>query len=834
MKKAFYLISLILSVLTVNSCVQPLEEGQKHGNANTLSLSVRCMDPLTKAVATEPYDEYGESTYNENKLTHIDWFIFPTNDASAKAVLHQRVSWDKAKPDVRSEFLAASRQMEDYKEKIGTTGYVYVIANLPSTFTHVEDSTVDVSGEVIKYSGGIQYTESGTTKTALTLQELQTLPLSTNFNLYELKNADYTSAVFKAQDDFVMASDEVMEFTLSENTPAEVHAKLSRAAAKITLEITVKSAVDEVESQMLGRWKQGETYVKTWYPDIENIDVYLSYANGASNLTVAAGQEAEYNDETFFTYNRYAFTPVITPSNPEAIPDKWIVKGTPFYSYPMKWKVSDAHAPFIKIIIPWRPYPEQPVYETVSWPNPDNDTQSVSGYKVNGASRENWDKKTVNPQEFFYKISIPDETTLRSNTWYKLALDVAILGGTSDDLSTTLSGQYYVINWSAPDVEANGELEQGKYLNTLSTDGDIYYIYGGDEIEIPVLSSHAISTRVTSVSWMDYSTTTPTQRSSNNPATYSYLTRKPSTTDNGRTSFVFNHPLMTDVNNATSDNKPDVSEYTFTVEITNTAGLTKTVTIKQQPPLMIKNEKNSATNRDQYGYAFVNGGHEAYGGIQWKYLNGTGGENANPNMYIITTSVAPSGFVIADPRSSNVSFLGATNYQWTAESYRIGAQGSRNRMQYYYPASEEETGKNRIAPQLRIASSYGITGALSSFQNAQRRCATYQEDGIPAGRWRIPTKAEIEFMVTLSNVGVIPSLFTQETNGSYNQGGYYSADGGVVFPWNDGTIGYRTKAEMASASYSNYVRCVYDEWYWGKNDQLTNRDRFTWGDKQIN
>ena len=79
MKKAFYLISLILSVLTVNSCVQPLEEGQKHGNANTLSLSVRCMDPLTKAVATEPYDEYGESTYNENKLTHIDWFIFLDN-----------------------------------------------------------------------------------------------------------------------------------------------------------------------------------------------------------------------------------------------------------------------------------------------------------------------------------------------------------------------------------------------------------------------------------------------------------------------------------------------------------------------------------------------------------------------------------------------------------------------------------------------------------------------------------------------------------------------------------------------------------------------------------
>ena len=853
MKKAFYLISLILSVLTVNSCVQPLEEGQKHGNANTLSLSVRCMDPLTKAVATEPYDE----TYNENKLTHIDWFIFPTNDASAKAVLHQRVSWtgDKAKPDVRSEFLAASRQMEDYKEKIGTTGYVYVIANLPSTFTHVEDATVDVSDKVIQYSGGIQYTESGTTKTALTLQELQTLPLSTNFNLYELENADYTSAVFKAQDDFVMASDEVMLFTLSEDTPAEVHAKLSRVAAKITLEITVKSAVDEVESQMVGRWKQGETYVKTWYPDVENIDVYLSYANGASNLTVAAGQEAEYNDETFFTYNRYAFTPVITSSSPTDFPDKWIVKGTPFYSYPMKWKVSNAHAPFIKIIIPWRPYTEQPVYETVSWPNPDNDTQSVSGYKVTGASRENWDQKTVNPQEFFYKISIPDETTLRSNTWYKLALDVAILGGTSDDLSTTLSGQYYVINWSAPDVAANGDLEQGKYLNTLSTDGDIYYIYGGDEIEIPVLSSHNIvvsstTTRTTTASWTDFY-----NDGNNDPREYSgtaglnALTRQPTITADGRKSITFKHELMTDISVATANNKPDVSKYTFEVTIANAAGLTKTITIIQLPPLMINRERNYAgityTNAT-HGYVYINKGTSAYGGIRSSFSGG-GSSSNNPNMYTITTTVIPDVSpdleeVIADPRKTESSLL-----SMNTESAPAIGQTTNRRLSYYYPTDEY---MNKIAPKFRIASSWGVVPSpYVDFDDAQRRCATYQEDGIPAGRWRVPTRAEIEYMIKLSTIRVIPKLFTEEnptTGYGYGQrsnfgaGGYWSSDGGVVYPWNavnpltGHTVDYLSAGELASnnAATNNGVRCVYDEWFWGLDDRV-DRSTFTWGDRQI-
>ena len=115
-------------------------------------------------------------------------------------------------------------------------------------------------------------------------------------------------------------------------------------------------------------------------------------------------------------------------------------------------------------------------------------------------------------------------------------------------------------------------------------------------------------------------------------------------------------------------------------------------------------------------------------------------------------------------------------------------------------------------------------------------------------------------MITLSNAGVIPSLFTA-TNFSerhdvgfiisnyvthspnYYEGGYFTADGGVMYPFKDGDqnlLYYLSAAELAThsgyatsnAEYavsSNWVRCVYDEWYWG-SDKISNSNTFTWGD----
>ena len=120
-----------------------------------------------------------------------------------------------------------------------------------------------------------------------------------------------------------------------------------------------------------------------------------------------------------------------------------------------------------------------------------------------------------------------------------------------------------------------------------------------------------------------------------------------------------------------------------------------------------------------------------------------------------------------------------------------------------------------------------------SEDEAKYRCASYQEDGIPAGRWRLPTLAEVQFISTLSSLGRIPYLFgNMEGDDDFDSNSYYWTANGLI-RINNGSN--PPAAEEYTGSTNNIrpsVRCVYDEWFWG--DATTQRpvayDRFTWGD----
>lgn len=134
-------------------------------------------------------------------------------------------------------------------------------------------------------------------------------------------------------------------------------------------------------------------------------------------------------------------------------------------------------------------------------------------------------------------------------------------------------------------------------------------------------------------------------------------------------------------------------------------------------------------------------------------------------------------------------------------------------------SSTEREYDRMIAPVFKIASSWGVTNDIS-YAQAQKRCASYQENGYPAGRWRIPTEGEIEFIVGLSNAGYIPELFDGKYFAS-SQRYYHGAVGG--------TGGFSGTAGSNRGSYA--VRCVYDVWYWG-DEKLANPNVFTWGDTE--
>ena len=141
-------------------------------------------------------------------------------------------------------------------------------------------------------------------------------------------------------------------------------------------------------------------------------------------------------------------------------------------------------------------------------------------------------------------------------------------------------------------------------------------------------------------------------------------------------------------------------------------------------------------------------------------------------------------------------------------------QAANAYIQKYRPAKRKATitGNNPdplpgTAPEYMVASSYGKTTAVN-YTSAVNRCAAYQEDGFPAGRWRLPTEDEIFLAIQLNNEGTIPNLF----------GGTYWASTGRYYDSTTGRWTAATNSQLAGNTDAIYARCVYDTWYWGQEE----------------
>ena len=182
-------------------------------------------------------------------------------------------------------------------------------------------------------------------------------------------------------------------------------------------------------------------------------------------------------------------------------------------------------------------------------------------------------------------------------------------------------------------------------------------------------------------------------------------------------------------------------------------------------------------------------------------------------MYKINVTVLPSnsGFVIGDPREDDKNNL----------NHPFAEKPEGRTLTYYYPTENSDRTYNMIAPSFRISTKlsgteYGGTG----LEQARYRCASFQENGFPAGRWRLPTMAEVTFVSQLSANGVFEWQFG---------GDYWSAHGGVYVDKKNKTVAPKTLS-------NGLIRCVYDTWYWG-DEQVPVVDEegqffnsFTWGD----
>ena len=116
-----------------------------------------------------------------------------------------------------------------------------------------------------------------------------------------------------------------------------------------------------------------------------------------------------------------------------------------------------------------------------------------------------------------------------------------------------------------------------------------------------------------------------------------------------------------------------------------------------------------------------------------------------------------------------------------------------------------------IAPHFLVSSQFNVLNAALSHTNSARRAMTYQEDGYPAGRWRLPTEAEIAFIVARQKDGTIPWLYAD----TY----YHCANGKMAYV--DMTSGNANKPPIFCNHTSGYNRFIYDLWYWGDDPTET-------------
>ena len=504
---------------------------------------------------------------------------------------------------------------------------------------------------------------------------------------------------------------------------------------------------------------------KTWVSDPSSMKI--QFCKGQSTAVLSGDPSAVAASSFDYAKRKYSKTSGETGFT--------IWKGDPFYSYPKTWNSGDKDAePYLLIELPWS-----------------SEGGATNTYK-----------------SCYYKVFLSSEELVR-NTWYDITLTLSVLGSfTETEPKVTITDlEYKVCDWSS--FEFSAEIQAARYL---VVDQNEYVMNNIPTLEIPFLSSHECELVDVKVTRPNFGGNTPTGTVTQEPIDgKSWFTIK----DNK--SIVISHKLNNDYINTTNY---DYAPYTMIFTIRHSeAGYSdkfyENIKVIQYPAMYVDAKPNSKP--DSYGGVFVNGGYSDYGRV-----HGLNGGNTNPNMYVVTTTVLPSGSdnMLCDTRkSTSYSYESYPNDMPNAKAPSIQDATAKRNISYYYPTGDDASAENLLAPKYRIASSYGVTNPIS-YSDAVKRCASYQEDGYPAGRWRVPTKAEVFFMVKLSSDQIIPVLLSNDSN-------YWCADG-YVTPKKGKTPDFKATTKSGSC----YVRCVYDEWYWGSEPALTGnaKSTFTWGD----
>ena len=781
MKNTFRYLAIATALIAI-SCGQEnlVESPASKGN---VSIQLFCTDLATRATA-------GDDAYNENKIDHFDYFFFSDAEGTTPIYPHARVS---------GESVTFATDEGEAFEDLSQGAYVYVVANYPGQIP----------------------------ATVTTLAEVLALPVSTDFQ------ADFKATPKPNPNGFIMdnlnADGTITHFQAAK--PREetvVKIGLSRLAVKTTLVINVEKEIAGVGTEK-------------WTPVIDDEHLFIYFVNADKTNTMAAAamrradEPEDADPKDYFTYETtHPYT-----DNGE-VDGKYQIVTAPSYTYPQKWNTGDNGEPYYKIQMGWE--------------------SSVTG---------------MSP--FYYKIPIPVSATenvftLNRNTWYQLTLNVKVLGGTEDEY-ITLNQNYCVADfadWSSPSDAFGTSNDSAHYFDVPTL---TYNHYSSNPLDILFITEASAAAKITSIEYYDYSgasvngTLVPRSPSGEPALTFTY-----SHPDENR-----DYKLTVDEENKVVTFEHNISNlYVLrTVKIriykyvTDEEGhqaiepnIYRDVTIYQHPPIELK--------KAVAGDVFVNGyfarvanapsgtysNSQTIGGTTYYYStgfsngrvsNGTSGTNGygtvtdgtgnmsgiSTNFY--TTDITVTAFnssndhytangetvyyMIGDPRKkASEVYPSVANWNNWLHNYLANnaANGTWTNAGNILICSQSEADRNVIAPRFLVSSALNAMatqGGMVTFENAVKRAATYQETGYPAGRWRLPTEAEIAFIIARQNDGTLPILYAANSD-------YWAGSGRLAQTGSTGNT--NITFSNASATTTQSCRFVYDLWYWGETKQSTN------------
>ena len=783
MKKIIIILSAVAALALTSACNLKTDFPTPATTDNTISVDLVYADPATKS------DGVGK----ENDINSVEYFFY-TNVASTP-VFSRRIE----NPEVTNNTYTIN-------ENAGVDG----VPTLGNLFNN---------GQFVVYA-----VFNAPDLTDAPLADLQQTALDLTFAHQEDDEWVVTPDEDLDQEDphdkfFVMTGQKVINKASSgdyANVQSEKTVNMKRVAAKVSVKLKIKQVCEVSNTAHWIPMVDDPTAVP---PIRENIRVYL--CNFVQNSVLGATNDTPTLPTS---YTQADYRPYVLATGPDdrTTSDGYYVieSQQDFYTYPIEWEAGSDTEPYIKVVLPWR-------------------------------MREGF----TTQRELYYKVMFPSNiTSIKANKFYQLEVTLSMLGTEGEPVVTVRGNNAQVVNWVS-DSSVSSAVSNAKYLSVekeeseffTQTDGisfassdPVYLVINNvyqenlhsGEKEYVVKDGSIDSDRP------DLGTASFIKDASDRVIGLKVDDGDDSTEDdwielsNSARYLEVGHTLNANLASDHMDVTPWI--YDITLKLVNAdETYDRSVVFEQWPNVYVIEDQNSdyvsATsthNNDHKGYVYVNESNS--GNADYGTVIGLAGTNKNPNMYVLTISVSDT-YIIGDPRDSNINNnLGSNSNNWSERSYWTEGTGDRHRLTYYHPTQTSDDYSTMIAPKIRIASSYGVTNSQGK-DNARKRCASYQEDGIPAGRWRLPTKAEVKFICTLSALKRIPVLFGNEPTSDHDSYTTYWTGYGAIRVNN-----YRESVQDNDSATTAYVRCVYDEWFWGDATEtrpLTNKERFTWGDR---